>query len=115
MLKKIHSPNALAVTTTVDIDDAPQGSCRKLFAFVEVTTDPGAGVWSVTLNKRIGSEVVQVADVGAISATGIFVITLDAAFNGTIPNAAILIPDQIVFTEDTNGGVFTGNVYLGIA
>ena len=110
------APAAITETTTLNLDagsPVPQGAARRLYPVIIVSAI--SGTWDVTLNKRLGGEVLKVAEKTTIPGTGLTVITLEATFLGTsVPNHAIPIPDQIVFTEQVAGSL-TAEVWYVIA
>ncbi len=108
------SDGTLSSNGTTNINEAPHGAAQKLYCIANVIVATGA--WSITLRKRIAGSVITIASLGGIAAPGLFVLTLDAAFNGrdaNTPNHAIPLPDQIVFTR--TAGDHASEVYLAIA
>jgi len=87
-----------------------------MFLVVNVTVAGSTPSWVITVNKRIGGNVILIGTSPAIVATGIVVIALDAEFDGkdgNTPNQAIPLPDQLVFTRTT--GTLAAEVYMAAA
>ena len=108
------SAAAITDTETINRDDAVSGCARSMVVIADIVTI--TGTWTIAINKRIGSGIVPIAT-AAHTTVGRKIIPLTADFNGkdaNTPNAAILLPDQIVFTEDI-AGTLTADVHIAAA
>lgn len=108
------SAAAITATETDNVDDAASGCTHAMTVIADITTI--TGTWTIAINKRVGSGIVPIAT-AQHTTVGRKIIPLTTDFAGkdaNTPNAAIPLPDQIVFTEDV-AGTLTCDVHIAAA
>ena len=102
--KLLESVSAITATQTTELDD--WGAHSKATFLVDVIAVTGD--WTIDLNIRGATQILEVATLASITTVGLKQLIVDAKF--VAAEDAVPEVNQIVYTEDSAGSL-TANIY----